>query len=461
MMKNSDLKNFMFGVSSSAFQIEGAAQTGGKGPSTVDTRFVRPGIADTSVASDFYHHWEADIELLRELGVKAYRFSISWTRIFPDGEGELNQEGLDFYTKIIDRLLEYKIEPVVTIYHFDLPQKLVDQYGGWLGRETIYAYEQYAKTLFEAFGDKVKYWISINEPLMVMFSKDFNGIRDHEGKAYERANYQIMYHMALAEKLAFKWCHELVSDGMIGPASAFQNIYPASAAPADVEAAMAAEEILSFTLLDLSVRGSIPARIAHTLKKQALYPETREEDVQLLQSESADWICFNYYASLCAEAYSGKDDSNMPQFFRSQQYRIVPNPVGAKSEWMIFGTDPTGLRLSIYKLWQRYNLPLMITENGYANSDTLEEDGHIHDETRIGYLKEHLDECFRAVEEGIPLLGYSPWSFLDSLSGREGFVKRYGLVYVDRTDEDLKDLKRYKKDSFYWYQKLISDCNKK
>lgn len=460
MMKNTDLKNFMFGVSSSAFQIEGAVQTNGKGLSTVDTRFVRPGIADTSVASDFYHHWEDDIELLRDLGVNSYRFSISWTRIFPDGEGELNQEGLDFYTKVIDRLLSYKIEPIVTIYHFDLPQKLVDSYGGWLGRETIYAYEKYAKTLFEAFGDKVKYWVSINEPLMVMYSKDFNGIRDLEGKAYERANYQIMYHMALAEKLAFKWCHELVPGGMIGPASPFQNIYPASAAPANVEAAMTAEELLSFTLLDLTVRGRFPAQIAHMLKKQGLYPVTREEDEQLLLSESADWICINYYFSLCAEAYSGKDDSDMPPFFRSENYRIVPNPESAKSEWMIFGTDPTGLRLSIYKLWQRYNLPLMITENGYANSDTLGEDGRIHDETRIGYLKEHLEQCFQAVEEGIPLLGYSPWSFLDSLSGREGFAKRYGLVYVDRTDDDLKDLKRYKKDSFYWYQKLISDCNK-
>lgn len=460
MMKNTDSKDFMFGVSSSAFQIEGAVQTGGKGLSTVDTRLVRPGMADTSVASDFYNHWEEDIELLRELGVKAYRFSISWTRIFPDGEGELNQEGLDFYMKVIDRLLSYKIEPVVTIYHFDLPQKLVDNYGGWLGRETIYAYEKYAKTLFEAFGDKVKYWVSINEALMVMYSKDFNGIRDLEGKAYERANYQIMYHMALAEKFAFKWCHELVPGGMIGPASPFQNIYPASATPANVEAAMTAEELLSFTLLDLSIRGSIPARIAYLLKKQGLYPETREEDEQLLLSESADWICINYYFSLCAEAYSGKDDSNMPPFFRSENYRIVPNPEGTKSEWMIFGTDPTGLRLSIYKLWQRYNLPLMITENGYANSDTLEEDGYIHDETRIGYLKEHLDQCFQAVEEGIPLLGYSPWSFLDSLSGREGFAKRYGLVYVDRTDDDLKDMKRYKKDSFYWYQQVITDCNK-
>ncbi|MGX7394154.1 glycoside hydrolase family 1 protein [Carnobacterium mobile] len=453
-------KDFLFGASSSAFQIEGANKEAGKGLSTVDTRVVKEGIADTSVASDFYHRWEEDLALLKELGVKSFRFSISWPRIYPEGEGKLNQEGLDFYEKIIDRLLEYGIEPLVTVYHFDLPQNLVDKYNGWLGRETIYAYENYAKTLFEYFGEKVKYWISINEPLMVMYSKDFNGIRKLNDAAYQKANYQMMYHMALAEKLAFKWCHHLVPGGKIGPASAFQNIYPASASAKDVEAAMTAEELLSFTLLDLSVRGSIPNRIQKMLKDQDMYPETEEEDAGLLHSESADWICFNYYASLCAEEYRGKDDSSMPPFFRSKFYRIVSNPMGNQSEWMIFGTDSVGLRLSIYKLWQRYNLPLMITENGYANSDELEETGEIHDQDRITYLQEHLEQCFQAIDEGIPLLGYSPWSFLDSLSGREGFAKRYGFVYVNRTDQDLKDLKRYKKDSFYWYQQLIQESER-
>lgn len=448
-------KNFFWGVSSSAFQIEGAIQEDGKGLSTVDTRIVREGVADTSVASDFYHHWEEDLLLLKELGVNSFRFSISWPRIFPNGEGEVNQKGLDFYHQVIDHLIEYKIEPIVTIYHFDLPQYLVDTYGGWLGRETIKAYEQYAKTLFEAFGDKVKYWISINEPLMVMYSQDFNGIRDLAPAEYQKVNFQMMYHMALAEKYAFKWCHQLVEGGKIGPASAFQNIYPASASPEDVEAAIRAEELLSYTLLDLSVRGSIPALVEHSLKGQNLYPVTMEEDRALLQSEQADWICFNYYASLCAEHYTGKDDQQMPPFFRSKEYRIVKNPTATdQAGYMIFGTDPAGLRLSIYKLWSRYQLPLMITENGYAQAEELT-DGKLEDDSRIQYLAAHIEQVLKAKEEGLPICGYSPWSYLDSLSGREGFAKRYGLVYVNRTDQELFDLKRYPKKSYYWYQNLI------
>lgn len=447
--------DFLWGVSSSAFQIEGASTEDGKGLSTVDTRKVKEGIADTAIASDHYHHWKEDISLLAEMGVKTYRFSISWTRIFPSGEGEVNQKGLQFYDNLIDELLAYNIEPLVTMYHFDLPQNLVDKYQGWLSRKTIDCYEKYAEVLFTHYGDRVKNWISINEELMVMYSQDFNGIRNLDEKQYKKAVFQMMYHMSLAEKKAFKLCHELVTDGKIGPANAFQNIYPATSDPLDVEAAMNAEEFLSYMLLDLSVKGKFPENTLRYLQKENLAPETLPEDEEILKNNKPDYICFNYYASLCAEFYTGLADDHMPPFFRSNRYRIVPNQTKSLSEWMVFGIDPVGMRISMRKLYNRYELPLMITENGYADSEELSDTFEINDEKRIGYLQLHLLECSKAIDEGIPLLGYSAWSFLDSLSGREGFSKRYGLVYVNRTDDDTKDLKRYKKKSFYWYQNAI------
>jgi 6-phospho-beta-glucosidase len=451
-------KNFLWGAATSAFQVEGAYLEAGKGLSTIDTRKVPAGITDSKVASDHYHRYKEDVALMVELGLKAYRFSISWPRIYPDITGLANEEGLKFYDNLIDELIKNNIEPIVTIYHFDLPQALVDDFGGWTSRKCIDYYEKYAITLFERYGNRVKKWITINEQLMVMFAPDFNGIREESKRDNLKLTYQMSHHMSLAEKKAMVSCHKIIPDAMIGPVSAFQVVYPATSKPEDVIASIDAEELLSYMLLDLSVKGEYPEFVWNYLVEKGIAPEVEPEDEKILKSASPDFIGFNYYASQCVQAPNPNGiNEKLPPFFKSDKFDIVENKFFDKSEWMIFGTDPVGLRASMRRLHNRYNLPLLITENGYAGSDLLEEGDIVNDDYRINYISSHLKQCREAINEGVELIGYCPWTFIDALSGRQGFSKRYGLVYVNRTEDDLKDLRRIKKKSFYWYKDVIKN----
>ncbi|ERK29797.1 glycoside hydrolase family 1 protein [Clostridium intestinale] len=449
-------ENFLWGASTSAFQVEGAYLEDGKGLSSVDIRKVPKGITNTEVASDHYHRYKEDVALMNELGLKAYRFSISWSRIYPDASGKVNEEGLKFYDNLINELIKNKIEPIVTIYHFDVPKALTDEFGAWTNRKCIDFYVEYAKTLFRHFGDRVNKWITINEQLMDIFNPDFSGTRGIESENPLKLTYQISHHMSLAEKKVIKACHEILPNSMIGPVSAFQVVYPATTKPEDIVAALDAEEILSYMLLDVSVKGEYSEFAWNYLKERGIEPVMEPGDTEILKSAKPDFIGFNYYASQCAEAYNlDKINEKTAPFFKSDKFKIVENKFLEKSDWMIFGTDPVGLRISLRKLHNRYNLPLIITENGYAESEILEEGDIVNDNYRISYIKEHLKQCELAISEGVELLGYCPWSFIDILSGRQGFSKRYGLVYVNRTEDDLKDLRRIKKKSFYWYKEVI------
>lgn len=448
-------EGFLWSASTSAFQIEGAYLENGKGLSTVDTRNVPEGITDTKIASDHYHNYKEDIKLMKELGLNTYRFSISWPRIFPDLTGEANEKGIKFYNDLINELIKNGIEPLVTIYHFDLPQVLVDEFDGWLNRETINYYEKYAITLFESFGDRVKKWISINEQLMVMYSKDFNGIRNVDGDEYLKAAYQMSYHMTLAEKKVMKACKKIIPDAIIGPSYPFQVIHPYSVNTEDIIAAFDTEEILNYYLLDLCVNGKISKLNDKYLKEKGIYPKTEEGDNEILHSSKPDFIGVNYYFPLAAEYPKEEANKNLPLFWQSTKFNIKNSSVLPTFEWMPHGVDPASLRLALKKLQSRYGLPTIITENGLAYSDVLDEKNEVNDDYRIDYIKTHLQECKKAIEEGVDLMGYSPWSFLDSLSGRQGFSKRYGLVYVNRTEDNLKDLGRIPKKSFYWYKDVI------
>ena len=453
---NSFPENFLWGASTSAFQVEGAYLEDGKGLSTVDTRKIPQGLANTSVASDHYNKYIEDIKLMAELGLKSYRFSISWSRIYPDASGRVNEKGIDFYNKIINELIANDIEPLVTIYHFDLPQALVDEFGGWTNRKCIDYYEQYARTLFENFGDRVKKWITINEQLIVMFASDMNGIYEKNSEKSMKLSYQMSHHMSLAEKKAMLACKELIPDAMIGPVTAFQMVYPETSKPEDMLAALDAEELLSYRLLDVSVKGEYPKATWRYLVEKGWQPEIQEGDLELLKSIRPDFIGVNYYFSLCVKApTAGGFEKEMIPFFKSDCFDVVKNENLKISEWMIYGTDPIGLRIALRRIYDRYGLPIMITENGLAYSDVLEDGDLINDDYRINYLKEHIEQCKIAINEGVELIGYSPWTFIDALSGRQGFSKRYGLVYVNRDDNDAKDLRRIKKKSYYWYKNVI------
>lgn len=445
---------FLWGASTSGFQVEGGYNEGGKGISTTDIRFVPDGIADSKVASDHYHHYQEDIMLMKELGLKAYRFSFCWARIMPDGHNA-NEEGLKFYENIIDLCLEYGIEPLPTLYHFEMPQTLVEEFGGWKSRECIKAFTQYAEVCFKRFKGKIKNWITINEQLIAMAASDLNGNHEKDKDLQLKNMYQMSYHASVAESQAFALLHEIDKDARIGVVNAVQNVYPATASPLDILAAMDAEEIMMYMLLDMSVFGEYSPRVRTLLTNMECFPKTEDGDYEVLKNSKPDFIGINYYSSLCVKNNELKKiNNNLPPFFRSKQFEVVKNDKIERTDWMANGIDPLGIRTIIYKIFNRYHLPIIITENGMAYSDELVNE-KIHDNYRIDYLQKHIKEVLIAKEEGYPVFGYCPWSFIDVVSSHQGFSKRYGLVYVDRTDIDVKECQRFKKDSFYWYKDVI------
>ncbi|RHW44858.1 glycoside hydrolase family 1 protein [Bombilactobacillus bombi] len=451
-------KNFYWGASTSAFQIEGGKQLDGKGLSTVDTRKVKSGIADTSITSDFYHHWREDISLMKELGINSFRMSISWSRILPEGNGNINLTGLKFYDQVIDCLLENNIEPIVTINHFDMPVALIKQYNGWISRKSIGDFANYAQILFKHFGDRVKTWLTINEPLMLMYNPGYNGSHYNNPDDTTQTNFIILHHILLAEKYAFKLCHQIVKFSKIAPVSAFQNVYPLSTNYEDISASMTAESILSYWALDVAIKGHYPIETFEMLKKLNLAPIVSHADENIFCMDYPDFIAFNYYSSIHAGKHQPQNNF-IPPFYKFPLFSVNMGEERKTDKWSAMESDANGLIMSARKLYNRYHLELMVTENGYADTQTPDESGQIDDQERINYLRDHINACKQIVDLDISLLGYFVWSFIDSLSGREGFSKRYGLVYVNRTDQDLYDLKRIPKKSFYWYKNFIKTQN--
>ena len=463
-MKTVFPENFLWGASSSAFQIEGAWDKDNKGMTVADyNSFKKSHIqADTKVASDFYNNYEKDIELMKELGMKTYRFSISWARIIPDGEGEINQKGIEFYNKVIDKLIECGIEPFVTLYHFDLPFALVEKYNGWESRETVYAFERFAKICFENFGDRVKYWQPHNEHnLIVRVEERINIYDETDPWKIDKMRAQMDYNLCLAHALAVNACHEMIPGSQIGAAVSSSVTYPLTSKPEDVLAARMNDNFKVYSTLDMHYYGEYPGYYMEYLKKRNVMPHMPEEDKEIFKKAKMDFIAINYYRTNCAEALPVDDEHPFGLREGTVDYSIYGlfkmsmNPNLKASEYGA-AIDPSGLRVALNEYWQRYHLPIIITENGIGAHDVLE-NGEVHDDYRIDYLRDHINACALAIEDGVDMLGYCPWSFMDLLSSAQGFRKRYGLVYVNRTDDDILDLQRIKKDSFYWYKEVIKN----
>ena len=448
-------KDFLWGASTSAFQVEGGWNEGGRGPATTDVQKVSEGTADTKIAADHYHHWKEDVQLMAELGLKAYRMSFSWSRIMPDETLKPNEEGLAFYDQLIDELLKNHIEPLVTLYHFECPQALVDAFGGWKSRKMIDAYTAYAEVCFRHFRGRVKTWVTVNEQLIATAAGNLNGNHETDPVKNLRNIYQMSYHVSLAEHRAFALLREIDPAAKIGPVCAIQVVYPLTSKPADISAAWQAEELMEFYMLDMSVRGTWSPFVVSYLKNHDLYPETEASDAEILKGSTCDFIGVNYYFSVCAREKTGPVNYHQPPFWVSDLYDICANPYLEKTEWMDMGIDPEGLRTGMEKIYQRYQLPMIVTENGLAVSETPDENGEINDDYRIEYLRDHLLQIHKMIEEGLPVFGYCPWSFVDVVSSHQGFNKRYGLVYIDRTETDPKDCARIRKKSFSWYQSVI------
>ena len=449
-------KGFLWGGSTSAYQVEGAWDEDGKGPSVQDVHPTPEGVSDFKVTSDHYHHYAEDVKLFAEMGLKSYRFSIAWTRIIPDGDGEINQAGIDFYHRLIDALLENNIEPIITMYHFDLPLAL-DKKGGWGNRATVDAFERFAKVLFEEYGSKVTYWLTINEQNMMILAGEILGtVKPGSPK---RDIYQANHHMLLAQAKAMIACHEMLPQAKIGPAPNIGVAYPATCNPQDVLAADNFNAIRNWLYLDAGVYGRYNSTVWAWLESMDATPVLEEGDMEILKAGKPDFVAFNYYVTATVKM----PDPSISDAARGDQqimavepnmYEPVSNSYLPKTQfgWEI---DPAGFRSTFRTLWDRYQLPLLVTENGLGAYDKLE-DGKVHDPYRINYLRDHIEQIQLAVSDGVEVLGYNPWSAIDLISTHEGMRKRYGFIYVNRAEFDMLDLGRYRKDSFFWYQQVCA-----
>ena len=458
-------KEFLWGASTSAYQVEGAWNKDGKGLSVIDMLDHPEDTSDFKIASDHYHRYKEDIKLFAEMGLKAYRFSIAWTRIIPNGVGEINKKGIEFYNNIIDELNKYNIEPIVTMYHFDLPYELEKQ-GGWSNRDTIDAFVEYAKILFNHFGDKVKYWLTINEQNTMILHPGAIGIPKGGKLPSKKELYQQNHHMLVAQAKVMNLCHEMCPNSKVGPALNINTMYGETCNPNDAIAAHNWETLRGWSFLDLAVYGRYNKLFWSYLVDRELTPIILDGDMDILRKGNPDFIAMNYY-STATIAESKGDSSDVSPRAGDQQimlgepgvYRASENPYVDKSKygWVV---DPVGLRMTLRKVSERYNLPILITENGYGDKDVLEENNVINDDDRIDFIIRHLEQLKLAIADGVEVLGYCPWSAIDVVSTHQGYGKRYGFIYVNRGEFDLRDLRRIKKKSFYWYKNIIESNGK-
>ena len=457
-------KDFLWGASTSAYQVEGASLEDGKGPSCQDVKVVPEGTSDLKVCADQYHRYKEDIALMAEMGFKTYRFSISWSRIIPEGTGAINPKGIEYYNNVINECLKYGIEPLVTMFHFDMPAAL-DERGSWGNRDSIDWFLNFAKVMFENFGDRVKYWLTINEQNVLILSGDIIGTTTLTGPEKYKSLYQQNHHMLVAQAKAMALCHEMLPGAKIGPAPNISLVYPASCKPEDVLAAQNYNAIRNWLYLDMAVYGVYNNLVWAYLEENDACPEFGEGDEEALKSGHPDFIGFNYYNTATVEASDGTeklDPGADQQTARGEAgvYRGYKNPNLPTTEfgWEI---DPMGFRATIREMYSRYRLPMIVTENGLGAYDQVEEDGSIHDTYRIDYHRSHIKSLMKAREEGVNIFGYTSWAPIDLVSFTTGQMdKRYGFIYVDMDDEGKGDLHRSKKDSFYWYQKCIKSDGK-
>ena len=461
-------EGFLWGGAVAANQCEGAYKEDGKGMSLVDIipagkerfeAFFNPkkaletdyGFYPSHESIDFYHHYKEDIKLFAEMGFKSFRMSISWPRIFPNGdEREPNEEGLKFYDDIFDELLKYKIEPIVTICHFDTPLYLATNYGGWKNRKCIDFFVNYATVLFNRYKGKVKYWMTFNEINMIQHIPFLGGgLIIEEGENKEEIIYRASHNLFVASSLATKIGHEVDKENKIGCMIASGSVYPYSCKPEDIIKAQD-DNRAAYFYGDVHVRGEYPSYIKAYFKKKGIDIKMEEGDEEIIKKYPVDYYAFSYYSSRCTST-----DPEVLGNCKANIFDSLKNPYLKASEWG-WQIDAIGLRVTMRDLYDRYQIPLMIVENGLGAVDKVEEDGSINDDYRIDYLREHIKEMKIAVEEGIELLGYTPWGCIDLVSASTGEMKkRYGFIYVDKDNEGNGTLKRSKKKSFDWYKNVI------
>jgi beta-glucosidase len=434
-------KNFEWGVATSSYQIEGAYNENGKGESIWDRFSHLPNNIqnrDTgNIACDHYHRFKEDIQIMKEMGVKAYRFSISWPRVLPKGTDKPNQKGLDFYKKLIETLLDANINPVATLYHWDLPQVLQNK-GGWVNRGLTGHFEEYVRLMFRELGDLVPTWITHNEPWVAAylghaFGEHAPGMRDFK-KAV-----QVTHNLLLSHGLAVKTYREMGLKGKIGISLNLKPVYPATGSEKDKIAARKQDEFMNKWFLDPILKGTYPKMLLKFYQKKYGVPNIKNKDMETI-SAPIDFLGINYYTRNVVKA----DENAELGFVRVK----VENTENTEMGWEIF---PKGLYDLLVRIRKDYgDVPIYITENGAAFNDKLTKDRKVHDRKRIDYLHAHFEEAGKAIKDGVILKGYYVWSLMDNFEWAFGYSKRFGLIYID-----FQTLNRIRKDSAYFYKDVI------
>lgn len=471
-------EHFLWGGAIAANQVEGAWNIGGKGLSVADMATYKPNIsvkdysAHMKVTSenilaamndpsdklypkrrgiDFYHHYKNDLALFAEMGFKTLRLSIAWTRIFPTGEEHTpNNAGIEFYLNVFKEMKQLGIEPIVTLSHYEMPVALSIKYNGWVERKVIDDFVRFATVCFDNFGDYVKYWLTFNE-IDSIHRHPFTTagiIADKcQPDKLEQNIYQALHHQFVASAIVTKLAHEKIKDCKIGCMLTKLTTYPLTCAPIDVELTLK-KNLENYFYSDVQIKGEYPNLILTDLKKRGIEIKFFPEDKQILKQNTVDFLSFSYYMSMA--------ESANPDAERTPGNTIlgVKNPFLNATEWG-WQIDPKGLKISLIELYDRYNIPMMIVENGMGAIDQLDGDT-VYDSYRIDYFTAHFKQMKEAIDEGVNLIGYTSWAPIDLVSaGTSQMSKRYGFIYVDEDDEGNGTLTRYRKQSFYWYQQVI------
>lgn len=465
-------ENFMWGGSIAAHQCEGAWNEDGKGIGIMD--LVTTGSYDvpreicknieegkrypSHEGIDFYNRYREDIALFKEMGFKALRISIDWSRIYPNGDDkEPNQKGIEYYSNVVDELIKNGIEPIITLYHFEMPVNLVRKYGSWTNKKVVELYLKYCKTMFEALKGRVKYWVTFNEMNHIdpqteasdIFTYIIAGLKFSEMKEKKKTLAIIGYNMTLAGVKAVELAHEIDADNKVGCVFGLTPVYPVNCNPINVLNAFKDMD-RDFYQIDAMCNGSFPKYKLNEYKDLNIDLEISKEDEEAFLNGKLDFIGVNYYSTSVAH-HDGDEDGEETLFGG------VQNPYLEKSKWG-WAIDPIGLRYLLNYVYRKYGLPIIVTENGLGAIDKLENDGSIQDDYRIDYLSKHLYQLKKAVEEDkVDCFGYLMWGPIDLVSATTGEMKkRYGFIYVNKQDDGTGDYSRKRKKSFEWYKKVIS-----
>ena len=460
-------KDFLWGGALAAHQFEGGVLNTSKGYSVADVmtagahgvpREITDGVVEgkyypNHVGIDFYGHYKEDIAMFADMGFKCFRTSIAWTRIFPLGdEEEPNEEGLQFYDDVFDELLKYGIEPVITLSHFEMPYHLAKEYGGFMNRKTIDFFVKFAEVCFKRYKDKVKLWLTFNEiDSIIRHPFMTGGLIESRFKPeeFEEVEYQAMHHQFVASALAVKMAHEIDPNYQVGCMQIMATSYGLTCNPDDQIENQQKNHLMNWFCSDVQCRGKYPNYMERYFKENNIEIKMEEGDEEILATGPVDFYTCSYYMSNCQTADKSKEGG------KGNILGGVPNPYLKASDWG-WQIDPIGLRYSLNEIWDRYQKPIFVVENGLGAYDKIDEDGKVRDDYRVDYLRSHIQQMHEAILDGVDLKGYTPWGCIDLVSASTGeMAKRYGFIFVERYDDGTGDFARRRKESFYWYKKVI------